>query len=106
MTLQLYLSFIVFSTLRFPLSTKDTNKKYLLKTERGQKTKYGLSKKGLPLSEQEKQRILELLWLMLINEMAYKEGIVKEDEYIKLRAIIESKCHRERSIPDSPKTDE
>ena len=45
-------------------------------------------KKSLHYSEQKKQRILELLWLMLINEMAYKEGIVKEDEYIKLRAII------------------
>jgi hypothetical protein len=63
-------------------------------------------KKSLHYSKQKKQRILELLWLMLINEMAYKEGIVKEDEYIKLRAIIESKCRRERLIPDSPKTGE
>ena len=54
-------------------------------------------KKSLHYSEQKKQRILELLWLMLINEIAYKEGIIEHSEYFELNAIIKSRCQRERS---------
>ena len=44
-----------------------------------------------PMSERQKQAVLEQLWLTYYNDTLFAQGVITEDEYNKMRVKIKSR---------------
>ena len=66
-----------------------------------------LPEKGKPpMSERQKQAVLEQLWLTYYNDTLFALGVITEDEYNKMRVKIKARralqCNKESAIKNKP----